>query len=120
MNRSSAETAGVLDGLRALHIGTPSCRALNAQLSRLFPVGGNGTLTHEPVRCTGGTETHGIIRIGGAGDGKTSSMLNVVRTCGAFAENPETEMPRFIHVTVASPATLRSLACQFLEKLGID
>lgn len=120
MKKSAADIAEVMDGLRALHIGTPSCRALTAQLARVFRVGEGGTLTHEPVRFTGGTETHGIIRIGGPGDGKTSSMRHVVQTCGAFTENSETGMPRYIHITVASPATLRSLACQFLEKLGID
>jgi hypothetical protein len=41
-------------------------------------------------------------------------------TCTTFAEDSETGAPRSIHLTVSSPATLRSLACQFLEKLGVD
>ena len=61
-----------------------------------------------------------MILVNGPGSGKTTDILHAVGKLEALAENPETGVPRYIHSTVSSPATLRSLACQFLEKLGAD
>ncbi|MDT0683122.1 ATP-binding protein [Roseicyclus sp. F158] len=109
-----------VDELRNLHIGTPSYRSLKDNLARLFRAGPDGTLTHEPVLFTRGTETHGIILIAGAGAGKTPDIGEAIGSIEALTDNHETGVPRYIHVTVGSPATLRSLAVQFLEKLGLD
>lgn len=117
---TSVETASTIDALRELLIGTPTCKKLQADLTRLFRAGPDGTPTHQPVLFTAGTETHGMILVAGPGAGKTTAIRRAVSEIKALAENPQTGLPRYIHVTVASPATLRSLGCQFLEKLGVD
>lgn len=120
MKLAPEEIFRITDDLRGVYMETMTGKALRANLMRLFKVGLDGRITHEPVRFTAGTETHGIILIDGPGSGKTTAMLNAVRTSEALAENPQTGLPRYIHVKVASPATLRSLACQFLEVLGLN
>ena len=120
MQKSPGEISRILDTLRGIHIKHDTGKALQSVLSRLFKVGEDGKLTHEPVLFTGGTETHSVVVIDGPGSGKTTAMLHAVRTSEALAENPETGMPRYIQVKVASPATLRSLARQFLTELGVD
>jgi len=120
MKSSPKDITHITECLRGIYIETRTGKALHDNLSRLFKVGSDGRLTNEPVRFTAGTETHGMILIDGPGSGKTTAMLHAVGRCEAFAENPQTGVPRHIHIKVASPATLRSLACQFLEALGLD
>lgn len=120
MKKSPAEINAIMGALRDLHIGTPSYRNLNESFARLFEPGPDGMLTHMPVHFTAGTETHGVILVAGPGAGKTTNMLHAIGSIEALANNPETGVPRYIYVTVKSPASLRSLAGQFLEKLGVD
>lgn len=118
--KSPFEIAATMDALRDLHIKTRSYDKLQDNLARLFRPGPDGHPTHEPVRFTAGTETHGVIMISGPGAGKTTDMRHAVRDLSALAHNPETGAARHIHLTVTSPATLRSLACQFLVALGVS
>ena len=118
--KSPFEIAATMDALRDLHIKTRSYDKLQENLARLFRPGPDGHPTHEPVRFTAGTETHGVIMISGPGAGKTTDMRRAVRDLSALAHNPETGAARHIHLTVTSPATLRSLACQFLVALGVS
>jgi hypothetical protein len=118
--KSPCEIQEIMDRLRDLHIETPSYDQLKDNLARLFRKDADGMPTHVPVRFTAGTETHGVIMISGPGAGKTTDMRRAVLDHKALAHNPETGVARHIHLTVASPATLRSLACQFLKELGIE
>lgn len=120
MTKPTAHMNAIMDTLRDIHIGTRSYRNLKGSLERLFRTGPDGRPTHEPVLFTTGTETHGAVLIAGPGAGKTTDMRHAVGSFEALSNNPDTGLPRYIHVTVASPASLRSLAIQFLEKLGID
>lgn len=120
MTKSTSEISTIMNTLRDIHIGTASYRSLKDNLERLFRTGPDGNPTHEPVRFTAGTETHGAILVAGPGAGKTTDLRHAVGSIAALAHNPDTGVPRYIHVTVASPASLRSLAIQFLEQLGID
>lgn len=117
--KSPSEIAETMDALRDLHIETPSYKRLQENLARLFRAGPDGHPTHTPVRVTAGTETRGVIMISGPGAGKTTDMRRAVSALVALAYNPDTGVARHIHLTVASPATLRSLACQFLVTLGV-
>ena len=53
MKTSHAEIGAIIERLRGIHIGTPTCKALEASLARLFKVGEDGEPSHEPVRFTG-------------------------------------------------------------------
>lgn len=120
MTTSAVEIAAIMDRLREVHIGTSTFRALQDQIRALFRIGPDGEPTHEPIRFTAGTEAHGVILVAGPGTGKTTDLHHVLRGFHALQDNPETGMPRYLHISVASPATLRSLGCQFLEKLGLE
>lgn len=120
MTQPTSDINAIMDSLRGIHIGTPSYRSLKSNLERLFRTGPDGKPTHKPVLFTDGTETHGTVLIAGPGAGKTTDVRQAVGSIEALANNPDTGVPRYIHVTVASPASLRSLAIQFLEKLGVD
>lgn len=108
-----------IEDLRRIHIGTSRDKELTLQISRLFRAR-DGALTHEPARFSGGTETHEVILIEGAGGGKTTALLTCLENFAPLAENPETGLPRYLHAKVESPATLRSLGCAILKKLGVE
>lgn len=109
-----------IKALSDLHVTTENDAAFQQHLSHLFQVGEDDQLTHEPVRFTNKTEAHGIIYIDGAGSGKSTTIRKGLAGFKALADNPETGQPRWLPVMVENPATLRSLGCSILEKLGID
>lgn len=119
MAKTIQEISKTMKSLRFQHVVTERDQQFEAQLLRQFEVE-DGQMTHEPVRYTGGTETNGIAFIEGSGGGKTTAILEVLRNFEPLALNPETGEPRYLHVKVESPATLRSLGVDVLDKLGAD
>jgi hypothetical protein len=119
MTKTFQEVTTTMHTLRAKHVVTERDRYFEAQLLRQFEVEG-GKVTYKPVRYTGGTETNGIAFIEGSGGGKTTAILEVLRNFEPLALNPETGKPRYLHVKVESPATLRSLGVDVLDRLGAD
>ncbi|PVA05272.1 TniB family NTP-binding protein [Thalassorhabdomicrobium marinisediminis] len=119
MTKTIQEVFATMKSLRSQHVVTERDRNFEAQLLRQFEVE-DGQMTHEPVRYTGGTETNGIAFIEGSGGGKTTAIIEVLRNFEPLSLNPETGEPRYLHVKVESPATLRSLGVAILGKLGAD
>lgn len=120
MSKTAYEIAATLKMLRNHHVVTERDRDFEALLADLLEVDEQGQLTHVPIRETGGTETRGIALIEGSGGGKTTAILRALRGCPPLQNNPETGLPRYLHVKVESPATLRSLGAEILRKLGVD
>jgi len=120
MTRSNEEIALLTKSLRNAHIVTERDTTFELQLRRKFDVDDTGKTTHAPARCTGGTESGGIAFIEGSGGGKTTAILKVLSNFEPLALNPETGKPRYLHVKVEAPATLRSLGVDILKKLDID
>jgi hypothetical protein len=116
MTKTIQEVFKTMNYLRSQHIVTERDQIFEAQLHRQFEVE-NGQMTHEPVRYTGGTETNGIAFIEGSGGGKTTAIIEVLRNFEPLALNSETGEPRYLHVKVEAPATLRSLGVAILAKL---
>ncbi len=119
MTKTIQEVSSIMKSLRSEHIVTERDRKFEAQLFRQFEAEG-GETTHHPVRYTAGTETNGIAIIEGSGGGKTTAIVEVLRSFAPLALNPETGAPRYLHVKVEAPATLRSLGVAVLKKMGID
>ena len=119
MAKTIQEVSTTMKSLRSQHVVTERDRQFEAQLLRQFEVE-DGQMTYEPVRFTGGTETNGIAFIEGSGGGKTTAILEVLRNFEPLALNPETGEPRYLHMKVESPATLRSLGVAILGKLGAE
>jgi hypothetical protein len=120
MGKQFHEVAGAVQALRKIYVETEVDQTLVPQLHRLFSVGEDGQLSHEPTRFTGGQETHGILYIAGAGSGKTTTIQRVLSEFAPLAENPETGLPRYVFTQVSSPATLKSLGLGILAKLGVE
>lgn len=120
MDLSNKEISQLMKAQRKAHIVTERDKKFEAQLRRKFEMDDEGELTHLPVRCTAGTETSGIAFIEGSGGGKTTAIYEVLRNFEPLAANPETGEPRYLHVKVEAPATLRSLGASILKKLGIE
>ncbi|WP_299928769.1 TniB family NTP-binding protein [uncultured Pelagimonas sp.] len=120
MALTNKDIAMLMKSLRAAHIITGRDKNFKAQLLRKFEMDEEGELTHLPVRYTAGTETSGIAFIEGSGGGKTTAIFEVLRHFKPLALNPKTGMPRYLHVKVEAPATLRSLGVSILKKLGVD
>jgi len=119
MTKTIQEVSTTMKSLRSQHVVTERDRHFEAQLLRQFEVK-DGQMTHEPVRYTGGTETNGIAFIEGSGGGKTTAILEVLRNFEPLALDPDTDEPRYLHMKVESPATLRSLGVAILDKLGAE
>lgn len=119
MGKQFHEIAGTVQALREIYVETEVDQQLVPQLHRLFSVGEDGRLSHDPMRFTGGRETHGILYIAGAGSGKTTTINRVLSEFAPLAESPETGVPRHVFTQVASPATLKSLGLGILSELGV-
>jgi len=117
MTKTIQEVSATMKSLRSQHVVTERDRYFEAQLLRQFEVE-DGQMTHEPVRYTGGTETNGIAFIEGSGGGKTTAIAEVLRHFEPLMLNPETDKPRYLHVKVEVPATVRSLGVDILDKVG--
>jgi hypothetical protein len=109
-----------VDALRSQYVVTERDQILGRLLNRLFLADEDGQPTHMPVLFTAGTETQAISFVDGSGSGKSTTTFEVMRNFKPLAHNPETGMPRWLHVKVESPATLRSLGALILKKLGVD
>lgn len=109
-----------VDALRAQYIVTDRDESLQRLLTRLFQSDEDGNLTYKPVLFTAGTETQAISFVDGSGGGKSTTTFEVMRNFTPLAHNPDTGIPRWLHVKVESPATLRSLGIVILKKLGVD
>lgn len=120
MTRSNKEICALMDSLRKAHVVTERDQKFEAQLWRKFERNDEGELTHLPVRRTAGTETSGIAFIEGSGGGKTTAIIEVLRHFEPLILNPETGAPRYLHINVEAPVTLRSLGVAILKKLGVD
>lgn len=120
MTKTYIEVAPTISLLRQIHFPTDRDEMLEKQIRRSFSVNAAGSQTHEPVRFTAGTETNGIIMIDGSGGGKTTSIEKVLGAFEPLAENPETARPRYMKITVESPATQKSLGIAILKAADVD
>lgn len=114
------DVAATTAKLRDIHIETDRGRDFETELHLLFQKSADGVLLPKPVRFTDKLETHGIAFIEAAGGGKTTAISRVLKDCSVLAYNPSTSAARYVHVSVESPATQKSLGIAVLKALGID
>lgn len=79
----------------------------------------DGKPSHLPILYAGGTEARGIAFIEPSGGGKTTTINRVLKQFEPIQMNPDTGLPRYVSLTVKSPATLRSIGVDLLEQLGV-
>ncbi|QDY71358.1 TniB family NTP-binding protein [Qingshengfaniella alkalisoli] len=112
-----AQTARILEHLRSLHIGSDMDAQITDQLARLLKRDEAGELCAEPIRFTRTNETRGIMVVGGAGSGKSHLVHRALMKFPVLAEG-ELGRRRFLECSVPSPATLKSMVLEMLEKSG--
>lgn len=112
-----AETARILEHLRSLHIGSEMDAEITDQLARLLKRDETGELCPEAIRFTRTNETRGVLVVGGAGSGKSHLVHRALMKFPVLAEG-EYGRPRFLECSVPSPATLKSMVLEMLEKSG--
>lgn len=111
------ETAAVVDRLAANHVVTPATHMFSQHFERLFrrSVEYDGAMA--PRMFTDNLETRGIMVLGAPGSGKTALVRNHLQNHSGLAPIEGNDWPQFLHVTVPSPATLKSVGLEILKML---
>lgn len=113
----TSDTFQMLEPLYSLHINTPWDAEMSAQLGRLLRQNAEGTPLPEAVRFTATGETRGILVIHDAGGCKSTLVDHCLSRHPVLREGPE-GIPRYLAVTVPSPATLKSLLRELIKTSG--
>lgn len=115
--KTKAEISTIVAKLQSLHVSSDRDTILRESLDQLLCHDEKGQPLPEPRLFSRGLEVHGLGISDASGGGKT----HVIHTClsrhpalAAGADGPA----RFLHVTVPSPATLKSLGCEILRVSG--
>jgi type II secretory pathway predicted ATPase ExeA len=110
-------TADPIAALRGKYLTTAHDAAFRAHLDRVLAKDADGAVIAEPVRVTKSGETRGVLVTGEPGSGKTSIVQNAMTKHPAFGV-ADGAAPRWISLTVPSPATMKSLGLELLDPLG--
>ncbi|MQQ09508.1 AAA family ATPase [Epibacterium sp. SM1979] len=113
----SDDVAEAIDMLARTHVETPRIRQLSTAFQRLFRADTGIGDRLKPRRFSDGLETHGIAIIGASGSGKTELLHHYFKSHPSLQAAPGEKWSRYLHVTVPSPATLKSLGFECLKLL---
>lgn len=114
---SPDEVAEAVDMLTGTHVETPRIRQLSTAFQRLFRADTCREDRLKPRRFSDGLETHGIAIIRASGSGKTELLHHYFKNHPSLQAAPGEKWSRYLHVTVPSPATLKSLGFECLKLL---
>lgn len=103
--------------VRKLHIGLDSDGETAMHVKRLLVKGEDGNVLPKARRFTNNDETRGMMLIGAPRSGKSHLMHRTLAKIPELAAG-EDGVPRFISVSVPSPATLKSVTLALLKKSG--
>lgn len=103
--------------LREKYLPTARDAAMRAHLDNLLAKGPDGRPTSAPARFTASGETRGVLVVGKPGDGKTSMVHNTLKKHPALV-SADGVTSIWISLSVPSPATVKSLGLELLDRLG--
>lgn len=106
-----------MTAVRKMHIGLDSDGETAMHVKRLLEKGEDGNVLPKARRFTNNDETRGMMLIGAPGSGKSHLMHRTLAKIPELAAG-EDGVPRFISVSVPSPATLKSVTLALLKKTG--
>lgn len=115
--KTNAEIKAILAKLQGLHVTSDRDRTVRASVDALLCKDDDGNPLPQPRLFSRGLEIHGLAVSDASGGGKTHiihSCLTKHPALGPAGDGPA----RFMHVTVPSPATLKSLGCEVLRVSG--
>lgn len=117
MPKTPYEIDQILDDLRNNYIRTDRDRMIRDEIDRLLRRNADGELVPVPAMFSGGKEARGIVLTGWPGEGKSTTMQQVLSTHPALGPSPDGPA-RYLSVKVPSPATLKSFGCEILRATG--
>lgn len=117
MSEAAVRAMDKIAMLRSRYLPTAQDTAFRAHLDSVLAKAADGTATAEPARFTANGETRGVLITGEPGSGKTSIVQHAMKKHPAFAPT-DGAAPRWIALSVPSPATTKSLGLELLERLG--
>jgi len=117
MLKSEFEIDNILEILRHKFVTTHRDAEVRHEIDRLLRRDADGAPIAVPVRFSGGREARGIVVTGHPGDGKSTIIDHVLKTHPALGLGAPGG-PRYLAVTVPSPATLKALGCEILRVSG--
>lgn len=103
--------------VRKLHIGLDWDGETAMHVKRLLEKGEDGNVLAKARRFTNNDETRGMMLIGAPCSGKSHLMHRALAKIPELAAGDD-DVPRFILVSVPSPATLKSVTLALLKKTG--
>ncbi len=114
-HKAPADIAGVVEALSNIHVETQREEDLRAAFDRLFAWDETAV---KPRYFTKGLETRGLAVVGDPGSGKTELVSHFLANHERFRLGADLEEAGCLHVTVPSPATLKSVGLEILKALG--
>ncbi|UWR49781.1 TniB family NTP-binding protein [Phaeobacter inhibens] len=114
-HKAPADIAGVIEALSDIHVETQREEDLRAAFDRLFVWDETAV---KPRYFTKGLETRGLAVVGDPGSGKTELISHFLENHERFHLGSDLEEAGCLHVTVPSPATLKSVGLEILKALG--
>lgn len=115
--KSKAEIAAILAKLNGLHVGSDRDDILREGIDSLLCHDEDGSPLPKPRFFSRGLEVHGLGISDASGGGKTHIIHSCLTKHPALGAGVDGQA-RFLHVTVPSPATLKSLGCEVLRVSG--
>ncbi|MCF8486863.1 MAG: ATP-binding protein, partial [Rhodobacteraceae bacterium] len=106
MPKTPYEIDQILDDLRNNYIRTDRDRMIRDEIDRLLRRNADGELVPVPAMFSGGKEARGIVLTGWPGEGKSTTMQQVLSTHPALGPSPDGPA-RYLSVKVPSPAMNR-------------
>jgi len=115
--KTKAEIGSIVSTLQRLHISSDRDEILRDAIDALLQSDEQSNLLPAPRLFSRGLEIHGLAVSDASGGGKTHSIHNCLSKHPALVASGG-DPARFLHVTVPSPATLKSLGCEILRVSG--
>ena len=110
------EIAEAIEKLSAIHVSTDREKQLQTTFERLFVLDDGNAIA--PRLFSKGLETRGIAVVGEPGSGKTELISEFLCKHQHFNLRAGIEDAACLHITVPSPATLKSVGLELLKALG--
>ncbi|PWE49082.1 transposase [Thioclava sp. NG1] len=115
--KTPVSIAEVVDKLAANHIVTPATDRFTGHFERLFRRSDSDDGAIVPRLHTGGLETRGVMVLGEPGSGKTALVRHHLQNHEGLVPIAGNDWSQYLHITVPSPATLKSVGLEILKKL---
>lgn len=114
-SKTPAEIYDAIERLSAIHVKSKRKTQLQKAFDRLFVMDDQRAI---PRLFSKGAETRGVAVVGEPGSGKTELISEFLKNHPCFKFQADPTKDNCLHITVPSPATLKSVGLELLKALG--